>query len=90
MPARPTNDRRRRHLVGVYVDYDEFGTCLRKHGITPPPIARALLAPCSPVAAASDNPPGALASFGLQHQHQQRQAVVAAAATEASRLRAAL
>lgn len=31
----------RRHLVGTYVDYDEFLTCLRKHGITPPPIARA-------------------------------------------------
>jgi hypothetical protein len=28
-----------RHLEGCYVDYDEFLTCLRKLGITPPPFA---------------------------------------------------
>jgi len=71
--------------VGTYVDYDEYLTCLRKHGITPPPIARALIPATTTVGGLS----GALTSFGLYHQ-QQRTAAVAAAATKASGLRAAL
>ncbi len=73
--------------MGTYVDYDEYLTCLRKHGITPPPIARALI-PATATATVGGLS-GALTSFGLYHQQQQT-AAVAAAATKASGLRAAL
>lgn len=79
----------RRHLVGCYIDFDEFATCLRKHGITPPPVARAgvhgLPLPSGPLSSSGV----ALASpFGSLNKH--RGEAVAAAAAQASGLRAAL
>lgn len=76
----------RRHLVGCYIDFDEFATCLRKHGITPPPVARA----CVHGLPSNEQLTSGVAftPFGSLNKH--RGEAVAAAAAKASGLRAAL
>lgn len=75
--------------MGTYIDFDEYLTCLRKHGITPPPIARAAPGPVPVPSTASGLLSGAVSSLASLATPSAK-GVVAAAATKASALRAAL